>query len=70
MSKQFNAVITEEDGVYVALNPETGVASQGDNINQALGNLREALLLYLEEVHDDKVAESLSHQSFLTTSNL
>jgi predicted RNase H-like HicB family nuclease len=66
-NQYFNAVITEEDGEYVALNPDTGIASQGKDVNESLANLREALLLYFEEVGS---TENLSHQSFLTTSTL
>jgi predicted RNase H-like HicB family nuclease len=46
----FTAVLTpaEERG-YVALNPETGTASQGETIDEALANLKEATELYLEE---------------------
>ena len=46
----FTAFLTEDpDGGYVALNPETGATTQGDNIQEALANLREATELYLEE---------------------
>jgi len=38
-----------EDGKYVAYEPSTGIASQGDSIDEALENLREALELYLQE---------------------
>ncbi|MCP9841896.1 type II toxin-antitoxin system HicB family antitoxin [Synechococcus sp. J7-Johnson] len=38
-----------EEGGYVAFNPETGTASQGESIDEALANLREATSLYLEE---------------------
>ncbi len=38
-----------EEGGYVAYNPETGTASQGETIDEALANLREATSLYLEE---------------------
>jgi predicted RNase H-like HicB family nuclease len=37
------------DGGYVAYNPETGTTTQGDTIDDALANLREAVELYLEE---------------------
>ncbi len=37
------------EGGYVALNPETGTTTQGDTIDEALVNLREAVELYLEE---------------------
>ncbi|MDQ2703438.1 MAG: type II toxin-antitoxin system HicB family antitoxin [Pseudomonadota bacterium] len=47
---QLSAVlIPAEEGGFVALNPETGTASQGDSITDALANLREATELYLEE---------------------
>ena len=62
----YNAVITEEAGQYVALNPEYDVASQGDTVEAALANLQEALVLYLEELKSgDKVPTP--HRSFLTT---
>ena len=44
------AVLTPaEEGGYVALNPETRTASQGETIDEALANLKEATELYLEE---------------------
>lgn len=47
---QVTAVLTPADeGGYVAYNPETGSTTQGDTIDQALANLREAVELYLEE---------------------
>ncbi|MCX6962962.1 MAG: type II toxin-antitoxin system HicB family antitoxin [Verrucomicrobia bacterium] len=46
----FTAILTEDpDGGYVALNPETGTTTQGDNFQEALANLKEATQLYLEE---------------------
>ena len=46
---QLTAVLTPEDDGYVAYNPETGTASQGDTIDEALANLREAVELFLED---------------------
>ena len=44
------AILTKDpDGGYVAQNPETGTTTQGDTIEQALDNLKEATSLYLEE---------------------
>lgn len=44
------AVLTPaEIGGYVAYNPETGTASQGETFEAAVANLREAVELYLEE---------------------
>jgi len=45
-----SAVLTPaEEGGFVALNPETGTTSQGETLEAALANLREATELYLEE---------------------
>jgi predicted RNase H-like HicB family nuclease len=45
----FTAVIHREDDLYVASCPELGTVSQGDTIESALANLKEATELYLEE---------------------
>lgn len=45
-----SAVLTAaSEGGYVAFNPETGTTTQGDTVEEALVNLREATELYLEE---------------------
>ncbi len=45
-----SAVLTAaEEGGFVALNPETGTTTQGETVEEALENLREATELYLEE---------------------
>jgi predicted RNase H-like HicB family nuclease len=67
MKQMYNAVITEEDGGYVALNPDTGVASQGATVDESIANLQEALSLYLEEVKD---YTHKTKKSFLTTFSL
>ena len=47
---QVTAVLTPADeGGYVALNPETGTVSQGETVEAAIANLREAVELYLED---------------------
>lgn len=42
-------LIPAPEGGFVALNPETGSTSQGDTVEEAVANLREATELYLEE---------------------
>jgi predicted RNase H-like HicB family nuclease len=45
-----SAVITEaEEGGFVALNPETGTTTQGESLEEAMENLKEATSLYLQE---------------------
>jgi predicted RNase H-like HicB family nuclease len=47
---ELTAVLTPaEEGGYVAFNPETGTTTEGESIEDALANLREATSLYLEE---------------------
>ena len=49
-STQLSAVLTiAEEGGYIAYNPDTGTTTQGESIEDALDNLREATALYLEE---------------------
>ena len=37
------------EGGYTALNSETGTTTQGETLEEAIANLREATELYLEE---------------------
>ena len=46
---RFTAAITKEDKFYVARCLEVEVASQGESMDDALENLREALELYFED---------------------
>lgn len=56
------AVVHREEDVYVAECPEVGTASQGETIEKAVENLKEATELYLEEFPLKKV-----ERSFVTT---
>ncbi|MCT7951432.1 type II toxin-antitoxin system HicB family antitoxin [Ancylothrix sp. C2] len=62
MSRTFTAIVYWEEDVYVAECPEVGTASQGDTIEEALVNLKEATELYLEEFPMPK-----NSRTFLTT---
>jgi len=47
---ELSAILTQaSEGGYVAFNPETGTTTQGETIEEALANLREATELFLEE---------------------
>jgi predicted RNase H-like HicB family nuclease len=47
---ELSAILTAApEGGYVAFNPETGTTTQGERVEDALANLREATELYLEE---------------------
>ncbi len=60
---QLTAILTPaSEGGYIAYNPETGTTTQGETVEEALSNLREATELYLEEFPLD-----ISGRSLLTT---
>ncbi len=42
-------LIPSAEGGFTALNPETGTTTQGESMEEALANLREATELFLEE---------------------
>lgn len=46
--KQLTAIIHKEDDIYVSLCPELDIASQGENIEEAKDNLKEAVELFFE----------------------
>lgn len=46
MTRTFTAIVWKEDDWYVAQALEVDVASQGETVDRALANLREAIELY------------------------
>ena len=66
MSRRLTAVIQRENGGYVALCPELDVASQGDTIESARENLREALELFFECASPEEILERLGEEVFVT----
>ncbi len=59
MSRQLTAIIEREGDGYVALCPELDVASQGDTVESARDNLREALELFFESAPAEEVERRL-----------
>ena len=53
------AIIHKEDDLYVAECPEVGTASQGETLEKAVENLKEATELYLEEFPLNNIPRSL-----------
>ena len=55
-----SAVLTSApEGGYFAFNSETGTTTQGETVEEALTNLREATELYLEEFPVTKIPRPL-----------
>lgn len=48
-TRSFTVLIYKEDDMYVAECPEVGTVDQGETIEQASANLKEATRFYLEE---------------------
>ena len=66
MIRQLTAIIEREDDGYVALCPEVDVASQGDTVEDARNNLREALELFFETASPRELQERLHKEVFVT----
>ena len=60
MKRQLTAIIEREGDGYVALCPELDLASQGDTVQEARENLREALELFFESASAAGDQESAS----------
>ena len=66
MNRQLTAIIEREDDGYVAFCPEVDVASQGDTIDEARNNLKEALELFFETASPDEVTSRLHEEVYVT----
>ncbi len=63
---RMTAVIEQDEEGYVALCPELDIASQGDTIEEARDNLREALELFFEAAPAEEVSRRLRRDVFVT----
>lgn len=66
MTRQLTAIIEREENGYVSLCPELDIASQGEAIEQARENLREALELFFECASPEEVKARLHAELYIT----
>ena len=66
MNKQMTAIIERDEDGFVALCPELDIASQGDTVEEARQNLREALELFFETAPPEEVERRLRTEVFVT----
>lgn len=66
MSKTLTAVIQREGDGYVALCPALDIASQGETIESARENLREAIELFFECASEEEIQQRLGEDVFVT----
>lgn len=64
--KQLTAIIEREGDGYIALCPEFDIASQGDSIEEARDNLREALELFFETASAEEIKQRSHDEVFVT----
>ncbi|RMG00734.1 MAG: type II toxin-antitoxin system HicB family antitoxin [Acidobacteria bacterium] len=63
---KLTAIIEREGDGYVSLCPELDIASQGDSVEHARDNLREALELFFETASPEEVKQRLHGEIFVT----
>lgn len=66
MLKQLTAIIEREGDGYVSFCPELDVASQGNTIEEARENLREALELFFEAASPEEIQQRLHEEVYVT----
>ncbi|GAB4267142.1 MAG: type II toxin-antitoxin system HicB family antitoxin [Methylomicrobium sp.] len=66
MYKQLTAIIEREGTGYVSLCPQLDIASQGDTVQDARENLREALELFFEYASASEINERLHQEVYIT----
>ncbi|HEY7389852.1 MAG TPA: type II toxin-antitoxin system HicB family antitoxin [Bryobacteraceae bacterium] len=68
MARKASVVIKrDEHGFYVWCPELKGCQSQGDSLEEALANIREAIELYLETLPNDERDDLLSREILTTT---
>ena len=66
MRRQLTAIIEREKDGYVSLCPELDIASQGDTVEEARENLREAIELFFETASPAEIEARLHEEVYVT----
>ncbi len=66
MTRQLTAIIEREGDGYVALCPQVDIASQGDSVDTARANLKEALDLFFETASGKEIEERRHDEVYVT----
>lgn len=64
--QQLTAIIEKEGDGYVSLCPELDIASQGDTIEEARNNLKEALELFFETASSQEIEKRQHNEMYIT----
>ena len=63
---KLTAIIEREGDGYVSLCPELDIASQGNSVEEARNNLKEALDLFFETASAEELEQRLHGEVFVT----
>jgi len=66
VQRQLTVFIEREGNGYVSICPQLDIASQGDTVQEARENLREALELFFEAASPSEIHERLHHEVYIT----
>jgi predicted RNase H-like HicB family nuclease len=66
MTRMFTAAISREGNGFVAICQELDVASQGQTVEEARDNLREAVELFLETASPQEIKDRTRGEVYLT----
>jgi predicted RNase H-like HicB family nuclease len=66
MIHHLTAIIEREGDGYVSLCPELDIASQGETVQEARDNLKEAVELFFECAPAEKVARRMRGEIYIT----
>ena len=66
MKHHLTAIINREGGGYVALCPELDIAGQGDSIEEARDNLREAVELFFACASPAEIERRAFQETYIT----
>ncbi len=66
MLKQMTVIIEREGSGYVSLCPELDIASQGDSVEEARANLKEAVELFFETAAPTEIAGRLHDEIYIS----
>lgn len=65
-SRSYTAIVEKEGSGFVSLCPELDVASQGETVESATANLKEAVELFLECADPAEIERRLHTEVFVT----
>jgi predicted RNase H-like HicB family nuclease len=69
VTQKLTAIIEREGDGFVSLCPELDIASQGNTVEEARANLREALELFFETASQEEIRQRQSNEIITSISS-